>query len=604
MIGRAAWRAVAAGCGAGLFLTATMLLVRFWLGTLTFPERIADGVLLLIPQQLFSLTLDRFGFAAKPLLFVGIVAAQVAFAGIGGFLYWTLAVLLAGRLDLTHPVAGGASGALLGVAIDFALLPALGIVAPTAARGGVALAPALAQAGLPGLAYGLALVVLLRLATPPRARRAAVGEAFVVERAEVARRAAIALLLSSGGALVTALALRRLLGGAPAAAPRANVPLPAATDTGSLPTALAASAPPATAPTSTTAPLAATAPVTVTASSSPAAGAIGGALPGVTPSMVATATPPAPTPTVPATPPIAVSGPAIPAAVAPALTPTAQFYLISKNLVDPALVGNLWELTIGGLVNQPRTMRRDEFLLLPPVKFAATLECISNEPGGDLIGTATWAGVPLRTLLTGVGIRPEATHVVFTCADDYVERLTLAQALDPATVLVHTMNDAPLTQKHGFPVRLIAAGRYGMKNPKWVVRLDLIAGSIPSYWSQRGWNPDAPVQVFTRIDAPQGAVPVGPVTVGGVTYAGDRGISRVEISADDGATWLPAELEAPLSATTWVRWVARWTPSAPGTYTLSARAFEADGTPQVAQTTMLNPGGSTGYGRRTVIVTP
>lgn len=595
MIGRAAWRAVAVGCGAGLFLTATMLLVRLWLGTPTFPERIADGVLLLIPQQLFSLTLDRFGFAAKPLLFVGIVAAQVIVAGIGGFLYWTLAVFLAGRFDLTHPLAGGALGILLGLAIDFALLPALGIVAPTAARGGVPLPAALAQAGLPGLAYGLALVVLLRLATPPRARRLAVGGAFVVERGAVARRAALALLLSSGGALLTALALRRLIGGPPPVA-IATVPTPTAIAAGGLP-------PPA--PASTVAPGTATPLITATASRPAAAGAIGGAFPGVTPSPVATAPPPASTPTVLATPTVAVSGPTIPVAVAPALTPTARFYLISKNLVDPALVGNLWELTIGGLVNEPRTMRRDEFLAIPPVTFAATLECISNEPGGDLIGTATWAGVPLRTLLVGVGIRPEATHVVFGCADDYVERLTLAQALDPATVLVHTMNDAPLTQKHGFPVRLIAAGRYGMKNPKWVVRIDLIAGAIPSYWSQRGWNPDAPVQVFTRIDAPATAVGVrGATPVGGVAYAGDRGISRVEISADDGATWLPAELEAPLSPTTWVRWVAPWTPPAPGTYTLSARAFEADGTPQTPETTTLNPRGSTGYGRRTVIVTP
>ena len=598
MIGRAAWRAVAAGCGAGLFLTATMLLVRLWLGTPTFPERIADGVLLLIPQQLFSLILDHFGFAAKPLLFVGIIAAQVAFAGLGGFLYWTLAVFLAGRLELAHPLAGGAIGTVLGVAIDFALLPTLGIAAPTVARGGVALAPALAQAGLPGLAYGLSLAVLLRLATPRRAGRKAGQEAFAVERAEVARRAAIALLLASCGALVTALALRRLIDVPPDAAPDAGVPLPVATAAESARTTVAASTLPSATPTPFVAP------ATATASPPPVAGAIGVALPGATPVAVATATPPAPTPTALALLPTIASGLAIPAAVVPVLTPTAQFYLVSKNLIDPAIVGNLWELAIGGLVSQPRTMRRDEFLLLPPTKFAATLECISNEPGGDLIGTATWAGVPLRTLLTAVGIRPEATHVAFTCADDYVERLTLEQALDPATVLVHTMNDAPLTQKHGFPVRLIAAGRYGMKNPKWVVRIDLIAGSIPSYWSQRGWNPDASVQIFTRIDAPVAPVQARAVSVGGVAYAGGRGIARVEISADGGAAWLPAELEPPLAATTWVRWVAKWTPSAPGTYTLAARAFEADGTPQVAETTTLNPSGSTGYGRRTVLVTP
>jgi DMSO/TMAO reductase YedYZ molybdopterin-dependent catalytic subunit len=604
MIGRAAWRAVAAGCGAGLFLTATMLLVRLWLGTPTFPERIADGVLLLIPQQLFSLTLDRLGFAAKPLLFVGIIAAQIVVAGLGGFLYWALAVLLAGRRDLTHPLAGGAIGALLGLAIDFALLPALGIVAPTAARGGVALSAAVAQAGLPGLAYGLALVTFLRLATPPRARRAVPGGAFVVERGAVARRAALALLLSSGGALITALALRRLIDGPPSAAPRANLSPPVATATAPAPTAIAAAGPPTPTATAPAAPTIEVAPTAVAASPPAIAGSIGGALPAAPPPPTAIA--PTAVPTAPplATPTLGASEPAIPAAVAPALTPTAQFYLISKNLVDPAIVGNLWELAIGGLVARPQTVRREEFLTLPPVNFAATLECISNEPGGDLIGTATWAGVPLRTLLIGAGIRPEATHVVFTCADDYVERLPLAQALDPATVLVHTMNDAPLTQKHGFPARLLAAGRYGMKNPKWVVRIDLVNGAIPSYWSQRGWNPDAPVQVFTRIDAPQGATPTGPVAVGGVAYAGGRGISRVEISADSGATWLPAALETPLSPTTWTRWVARWTPLTPGTYTLIARAFEADGTPQVAETTTLNPGGSTGHGRRTVIVTP
>lgn len=618
-------RALVTGCGAGLVLTATMLALRLWVEAPSFPERIADNVLLLIPQALFSAGLDRFGFAAKPLLFVGIVTAQVALASLGGLLYGALAILLAGRIDLTSPAVGGAGGILLGVGIDFVVLPALGTGYPATTTGGATFPAALALAALPGLAYGLALVALLRLATPPRPRREPLTGAFGVGGARIARRRAFALFLPGLGALITIVALRRLIGWSGGGPPPGNVAqLPSATATRTATTAVptpVSSAAPLLATVAPTAATTATATPTApaTASLPPAARAIAGNLP----NGAATAAP-APSPTVPLAPgtthtavttPTALAtraptaapipeGPAIPAGVAPQITPTAEFYLISKNLIDPTLKAEGWQLAITGLVARPQTLRQADLLLLPPTHLAATLECISNEPGGTLIGTAVWTGVPLRTILTSAAIQDRATHVVFVCADDYVERLPLEQALDPATMLVYAMNDAPLTARHGFPARLIAAGRYGMKNPKWLTRIELVDGAAPSYWSQRGWDPDAPVQVFTRVDAPPQTVAPGPVSVGGVAYAGDRGISRVEISADGGATWLPAALEPALSPVTWVRWAARWTPPRPGTYTLAARAVEADGTPQVAVTRTLNARGSTGYGRRDVTVTP
>ena len=424
------------------------------------------------------------------------------------------------------------------------------------------------------------------------------------------RRTVFAVLLPIIGLICTGAALRRLLSGPAVPPPTSNsaallptpTPTPAISIAPTMAPTTAAIATPTAAPTSTAA---------VATSPSPASGAIAGGLVPDTPTSIptprATATPSATAtsdiaPTQP--PALTPSGPEIPSGVAPLVTPTEQFYLVSKNLIDPTLKGEAWQLTISGLVAQPQVLRLPALLALPSVRLAATLECISNEPGGVLIGNAFWTGVPLHILLSSAAIQSGATHVVFTCADDYVERLTLEQALDPATVLVYAMNDAPLPPKHGFPARLIAAGRYGMKHPKWLTRIELVNRAVSSYWSQRGWNPDAPVQVFTRIDTPQLTVPSGPVRVGGVAFAGDRGISRVELSVDGGATWQPAQLEPALSPLTWVRWVATWIPPAPGTYALAARAFEADGAPQEAETRTLNARGSTGYGRREVKVTP
>ena len=603
-------RALAAGGGAGLILTATMLLLRLWLDAPAFPERIADRVLFVIPQTLFSLILDRLGFTAKPLLFIGIIAAQIIAASLGGLLYGAVAVTLAGWRDLTNPIAGGVVGLLAGLAVDFAALPALGASFPLTVAGNPTPGAVLALAALPGFAYGLTLTSLLRLASPPRGRRAAPSD----PARPLTRRTIFAVVVPVIGLLITGTALRRLIIG-PAVPPPtgSGSAMPPALTPTAAPT-MSPTAPPATAAAIVTPATATpTGTVAVAIGLSPAAGAIAGGLvpgtptilatptatttPSVSPTATAGVTPaPSPTPT--------PSGPTIPSGVAPLITPTEQFYLVSKNLIDPTLKGASWQLSIGGLVARQQSIRLADLLSLPPVRLAATLECISNEPGGSLIGTAFWTGVPLHTLLASATIQVGATHVVFTCADDYVERLTVEQALDPATVLVYAMNDAPLTPKHGFPARLIAAGRYGMKHPKWLTRIELVNGAVPSYWSQRGWNPDAPVQVFTRIDAPQQPAPAGPVRVGGVAFAGDRGISRVELSTDAGATWLPTQLEPALSPLTWVRWIATWNPPGPGTYPLVARAFEADGTPQAAETRTLNARGSTGYGRREVTITP
>ncbi|MFN8537266.1 MAG: molybdopterin-dependent oxidoreductase [Thermomicrobiales bacterium] len=185
-----------------------------------------------------------------------------------------------------------------------------------------------------------------------------------------------------------------------------------------------------------------------------------------------------------------------------------------------------------------------------------------------------------------------------------METLPLAAALDPATLLVHTMNGEPLWEVHGFPARLIVPGRYGMKNPKWISKIEAATRLPTGYWTERGWSPDEPIQTSVRIDVPGllQSLPLGPTTIGGIAFAGDRGISRVEVSTDDGTTWRDAELEPALGPTTWVRWSFPWTPTRTGKHTLVARARDGNGTPQTPTARKPGPGGATGYDRRDVTV--
>lgn len=589
-------RAMMAGLGASLVLTATMLALRLRLDAATFPERIDDAVLLLIPQWLFSDLLERFRFSAKPLLFVGLIVAQLLLATIGGILYGLAAVMLAARLDLTQPLFGGVVGLFLAVALDFAILPAFGAESPLA-RGTIV--PALAMTVLPGLVYGLTLAVLLRLLSPPRPVRDPRTGTYGTPRRGFTRRSALAAAIPAVGAVVTAESLRRIVAGMGPRQPTAiaQVPATVAPTPGTTPTANSEPAGTVSALPGNTMPA-------PTATARTSATGITPSRPGSTPPVMPTATPvpSTPTPTVSPTP----IGPGIPSGVAPIITPNRDFYTISKNFLDPLVRAEHWELAIGGLVRQPRTLRYGDVRALLAVSRPSTLNCISNEIGGALIGTAIWTGIPLAELLSGAEVRPEATHLIFGCEDGYLETLPVALALDPATLLVHTMNGEPLWEVHGFPARLIVPGRYGMKNPKWIARIEAVSRPPTGYWTERGWSPDEPIQTVTRIDLPglYETIQFGAIPIGGHAFAGDRGISRVEVSTDGGTTWLPAELEAALGPATWVRWVYRWTPPGPGEYTIVARARDGGGTLQTATARKAGPGGATGYARRDVTIAP
>jgi DMSO/TMAO reductase YedYZ molybdopterin-dependent catalytic subunit len=285
------------------------------------------------------------------------------------------------------------------------------------------------------------------------------------------------------------------------------------------------------------------------------------------------------------------------------VTPVGVFYTVSKNFfVDPTVDGATWRLEIGGKVEQPYSLTYDELRALPAVEDYRTLMCISNEVGGDLIGNARWRGVRLRDLLERAGPAAGAFKVVFTCADDYQDSVRFEKAMQPETIVVYEMNGEPLTPKHGYPARLLIPGIYGMKNVKWVRKIEVLDRDFKGFWQLRGWSDEAVVKTMSRIDTVSRltTASVEPLLLGGVAFAGDRGIARVEYSVDGGQSWQAAQVKEPLGVLTWVLWMAEWTPPAPGQYTVKVRATDTTG---VTQTTLLAdplPDGASGLHTVTV----
>jgi len=279
-----------------------------------------------------------------------------------------------------------------------------------------------------------------------------------------------------------------------------------------------------------------------------------------------------------------------------AITPNAAFYVVSKNAIDPDLAADQWSLTIDGLVGESNRLTYHDLRALESTEMYATLECISNGVGGALMSTGLWRGVPVTKLLDLGGVPDEARWVVFSSADGYIQSIPLEVAFRPTTILAHTLNGEPLPAKHGFPARLVAAGRYGMKNPKWLTRIRLTRERFESYWERTGWDGDRGVETMARLDTrPSRALPYVPVRLGGVAFAGDRRIARVEISTDGGRCWAAADLLPPLSLNSWVLWTHTWRPGPPGDYRILVRAVDGAGTPQVREQRYTFPTGATGY---------
>ena len=286
------------------------------------------------------------------------------------------------------------------------------------------------------------------------------------------------------------------------------------------------------------------------------------------------------------------------------VTPNDEFYTVSKNFIDPRVDSDGWELEITGLVQQPVKISYDELLAMPSVEQMSTLTCISNEVGGDLIDNALWTGVKLSDLIAKAGILAAPGKVAFFGHDGYNDSFEFSKALEETTIVAYLMNGERLPNSHGFPARLIVPGKYGIKNGKWLRRIQLV-DSHRGYWQERGWTDVANIKTMSRFDIPgsRAILPFEPLDIGGVAFAGERGIARVEYSTDDGETWQDADELNVVASLSWAIWKATWTPTSTGTYRLRVRATDGEGNVQTTDKADPEPDGASGHHRIVIGVT-
>jgi sulfane dehydrogenase subunit SoxC len=289
------------------------------------------------------------------------------------------------------------------------------------------------------------------------------------------------------------------------------------------------------------------------------------------------------------------------------VTPVGLHYLLIHFDI-PAIDAASWRLELGS-----SSLTLDELRSRERVTAPVTLECAGNGRallGGDraasqpwlieAVGNAEWTGTPLAPLLRETGLADGALEIVFTGADrgvqggvehDYQRSLPLAEALRDDVLLAYEMNGAPLPPQHGYPLRLVVPGWYGMTHVKWLRRIEAVREPF------QGWQQtdaylidDVPVtRMLPRaLMVPPGIpdflsrdrfVDEGSHVLVGRAWSGWGAIVRVEVSADGGETWRDAALDPPLGEHAWRGWRADWE-ARPGEHELLCRATDSAGNVQ------------------------
>ena len=295
--------------------------------------------------------------------------------------------------------------------------------------------------------------------------------------------------------------------------------------------------------------------------------------------------------------------------VASEVTPNDDFYRVAIDIFDPSVDVSSWSLMVDGLVSTPKSYSIQDIQSFPGATQYTTFECVSNKVNGNLISYAKWGGVKISDILADAGgVQPGANYVVFYSVDGYSVGIPLAKAMAPDSLLAYSMNDQTLPVKHGYPLRGVIPGLYGMMSAKWVRRMSVMSSVYDGYWQTRGWTNNAAIYTETFIVAPSAsAVSIsqsgGSIMVAGYAFAGDRGVSKVEVSFDNGKIWQEAALKKPLSNLTWALWAYEWEPPGAGEYQIVVRATDGTGQAQTSTVADTFPNGATGYASTSLQVT-
>ncbi len=303
------------------------------------------------------------------------------------------------------------------------------------------------------------------------------------------------------------------------------------------------------------------------------------------------------------------------------ITPNNQFFIRSHFNI-PKIDAASWKLTIGGEVRQEISFSYEDIKKLPVKTVMATIECAGNgranlvpkvkglgwEQGG--VGTANWTGVPLSVLLDKAGIKSGAVELILEGEDQgtiteepkspgvikFSRSMPISRAQQSDVIIAYQMNGKALSAEHGFPVRVIVPGWYGMASVKWLTKITATATPYDGYWQTLEyayWKRKAGLPTLTPVTTLQVKAEIArPVlhellTAGstyrvfGAAWVGDSKVSKVEVSADEGKTWNPAKLIDQPVANAWQLWEYSWNvPAAAGRYKLMARATDQKGNTQ------------------------
>ena len=300
------------------------------------------------------------------------------------------------------------------------------------------------------------------------------------------------------------------------------------------------------------------------------------------------------------------------------ITPAGLHYLLIHFDI-PHVDADAWRLEVGGLVARPLSLSLADLRARPVRTLAVTLECAGNgralipdhNPSQpwvrEAVGTAEWTGTPLAPILAEAGVDTSARNLIFTGLDrgiqgeiehDYARGLSVEEALGEDVLLAYEMNRAPLPPQHGFPVRLLVPGWYGMAHVKWLSAITAIDAEFDGYQQAHTYRimrdaddtdgPPVERMLPRSLLIPPGIpdfltrnrrVTTGPIVLQGRAWSGQAQVERVEVSDDGGVTWAEAELEPPLGQYAWRGFSFAWDAS-PGECELCCRATDAAGNMQ------------------------
>ena len=309
------------------------------------------------------------------------------------------------------------------------------------------------------------------------------------------------------------------------------------------------------------------------------------------------------------------------------ITPIGMHYLLIHFDI-PALAAEGYRLRVGGCVREPLELDLADITGRPAVTQPVTMECAGNGRSylsprpiyvpwfHEAIGTAEWTGTPLRSVLEQAGLTDDAREVLFTGWDrgvyagvehTFARSLPLEEALREEVLLAWQINGLPLPPQHGYPLRLVVPGWYGMVSVKWLRSIEVLDHSFSGAEQAISYrvkvsdaDPGYPVtrQTVRALLVPPGIPDLmsrerflfpGEHEVVGCAWSGAAPVTRVEVSDDGGESWQDAELGEAPGRYAWTPWRFTWRVPRPGRYELCPRATDADGNTQpLDQTTTWN----------------